>query len=72
MEKDTSKHVEHVDVEAPDEDIHISKSKVAVSGTVQLTAGAIIYIPTPTADPRGSPRPRVVHACQLTDWLQTH
>lgn len=31
----------------------IDKSKVNVSGTVQLTAGTIIYIPAPTADPRG-------------------
>ncbi len=72
MEKDTSKHVENVDVEAPGEEIHISKSKVTVSGTVQLTAGTIVYIPTPTADPRGSSRPRVALAYQLTDWLQTH
>lgn len=34
--------------------ISVTKSKVNVSGTVKLTAGKIVYIPTPTADPRGS------------------
>lgn len=29
------------------------KAKVAVMGTVKLTEGAIVYIPTPTADPQG-------------------
>ena len=54
MEKEApSGHVENVNAEIPGEEIHISKSKVTVSGTVQLTAGTIVYIPTPTADPRG-------------------
>ncbi|KAI0973191.1 major facilitator superfamily domain-containing protein [Xylaria arbuscula] len=30
----------------------VTRSRVGVSGTVKLTAGKIIYVPTPTADPR--------------------
>ncbi|KAJ5623686.1 hypothetical protein N7490_012291 [Penicillium lividum] len=47
-----STHVENIDVEEAGAEIHITKSKVNVSGTVQLTAGTIVYIPTPTSDPR--------------------
>jgi hypothetical protein len=46
-------HVEDINIEANGEDIHVTKSKVNVSGTVQLTAGTIVYIPTPTSDPQG-------------------
>ncbi|KAJ5474994.1 hypothetical protein N7539_008060 [Penicillium diatomitis] len=45
-------HVENLSVEELGEDMHISKSRVNVTGTVQLTAGKIVYIPTPTSDPR--------------------
>jgi len=48
-----SKHVENIDVEEAGPEIHTTKSKVNVSGTVQLTAGTVVYIPTPTSDPRG-------------------
>jgi hypothetical protein len=48
-----SEHIEHIDSENIGEDVHVTKSKVNVSGTVQLTAGTIVYIPTPTSDPRG-------------------
>ena len=48
-----SEYVENVDIEDSGEDIHVTKSKVNVSGTVKLTAGTIVYIPTPTSDPRG-------------------
>ncbi|KAL2070136.1 hypothetical protein VTL71DRAFT_14816 [Oculimacula yallundae] len=37
-----------------DEKLRVDRSKVQVSGTVQLTAGKIVYIPAPTADPRVS------------------
>lgn len=54
MEKEPpSNHVENVNVESLGEEIHISQSKVNISGTVQLTVGTIVYIPTPTSDPRG-------------------
>ncbi|KAF4974423.1 hypothetical protein FZEAL_8666 [Fusarium zealandicum] len=49
--KSGANHVEHVDLETV-ETIHVTKSKVDVSGTVKLTEGTIVYIPTPTADPR--------------------
>ncbi|OQD78874.1 hypothetical protein PENANT_c074G05115 [Penicillium antarcticum] len=39
-----SKHVENTDVEEAGAEIHITKSKVNVSGTVQLTAGTIVGI----------------------------
>jgi hypothetical protein len=50
-----SKHVENINVESQSqgEELHVSQSKVNVSGTVKLTAGKIVYIPTPTSDPRG-------------------
>lgn len=50
--KQSFNHVERVDLDSS-EAIHVTKSKLSVSGTVKLTAGAVIYIPTPTADPRG-------------------
>ncbi|KAJ5355392.1 uncharacterized protein N7496_012604 [Penicillium cataractarum] len=53
MEKESpSSHVENATVESHGEEIHVSQSKVNISGTVQLTAGTIVYIPTPTSDPR--------------------
>ncbi|CAI6093581.1 unnamed protein product [Clonostachys chloroleuca] len=45
-------HVEDVDVESNHDEIEITKSKLNVSGTVQLTAGKTVYIPTPTSDPQ--------------------
>ncbi|KAJ5348266.1 uncharacterized protein N7506_001519 [Penicillium brevicompactum] len=53
MEKTTEDHVEAVDGD-------LSKQKdpaaeVEVMGTVKLTEDTIVYIPTPTADPRGMP-----------------
>lgn len=42
-------HVEHL------EDGGVMPTKRNVMGTVKLTEGRIIYIPTPTADPRGEP-----------------
>ena len=51
MKQDAS-HVENVNVDDL-EAVHVTKSKVIVSGTVKLTEGRIVYIPTPTADPRG-------------------
>lgn len=45
-------HVEHLERDSLDV-IQVSKSKVEVSGTVKLTEGKTVFIPTPTADPRG-------------------
>ncbi|KAI8711653.1 hypothetical protein NCS52_01429400 [Fusarium sp. LHS14.1] len=50
MKQDAS-HVENVNIDDL-EAVHVTKSKVTVSGTVKLTEGRIVYIPTPTADPR--------------------
>ncbi|KAL4731651.1 hypothetical protein ACLX1H_000628 [Fusarium chlamydosporum] len=44
-------HVEHLERDSLDV-IQVSKSKVEVSGTVKLTEGKTIFIPTPTADPQ--------------------
>ncbi|KAJ5271193.1 hypothetical protein N7505_006951 [Penicillium chrysogenum] len=53
MDKTSSvEQVENIDIEGDGEEIRVTKSKVNVSGTVQLTAGTIVYIPTPTSDPR--------------------
>ena len=51
--------VTHIDdaVPAADEKLQVDRSKVGVIGTVQLTAGKVVYIPTPTADPRGTCTP---------------
>lgn len=55
MDKQTPpNHVERVDTEAFSDELHVTKSKVNISGTVQLTAGAIVYIPKPSSDPRGT------------------
>ncbi|KAI1060977.1 hypothetical protein LB507_010029 [Fusarium sp. FIESC RH6] len=43
--------VEHLERDSLDV-IQVSKSKVEVSGTVKLTKGKTVFIPTPTADPR--------------------
>lgn len=48
--KPGSNHVEYLDV-ANDNDV--LPGEVEVMGTVKLTHGKIIYIPTPTADPQG-------------------
>lgn len=52
--KDTDKahgeHVEVVDDELSDQELH---KAVKVMGTVKLTEDQIVYIPTPTSDPRG-------------------
>ena len=61
MTTKTAKEMSHVEnIEHQDADLHVTKSKVGVSGTVQLTVGRIVYVPAPTADPRGLsflPRP---------------
>jgi hypothetical protein len=44
-------HIESVAIDGADEMAEISK--VHVSGTVKLTAERVVYIPEPTADPRG-------------------
>lgn len=49
--KEMPTHME--DAVLSDEKLRVDKEKVGVSGTVQLTAGKIVYIPAPTADPRG-------------------
>ncbi|KAH6995108.1 major facilitator superfamily domain-containing protein [Ilyonectria destructans] len=51
FKKDGSDHVENVDIEILKED-GIKNEAVGVMGTVKLTEGAVVYIPTPTADPR--------------------
>jgi hypothetical protein len=51
--KMNSSHVEEPVVEEQDLKLQVTKSKVATTGTVQLTAGKVVYIPDPTADPRG-------------------
>ncbi|KAH7349761.1 major facilitator superfamily domain-containing protein [Plectosphaerella cucumerina] len=50
MNKIPTEHLE--DVESIHDELRVTKSKVGVSGTVQLTAGSIVYIPAPTADPQ--------------------
>lgn len=67
-----SKHVENINVESQDDELHVSQSKVNISGTVKLTAGKIIYIPTPTSDPRGLCRIWASLTSCLTNDLQTH
>lgn len=47
LPKSAMSHVEDVTASV-DKD-----KKLAVVGTVKLTEGGIVYIPTPTADPRG-------------------
>lgn len=50
---DTAKNeISHVE-DLEDGDPHPPKDKVM--GTVKLTVGEIVYIPTPTADPQGTP-----------------
>jgi hypothetical protein len=45
-------HVENLERDSLDV-IQVSKSKVEISGTVKLTEGKTVFIPTPTADPQG-------------------
>jgi hypothetical protein len=49
-------HVERLERDSLD-GIEVSKSKIEVSGTVKLTDGKTVYIPTPTADPQGENLP---------------
>lgn len=49
----SSSHVERVDAEDAKPDAQIIDSNMNVTGTVQLTVGKIVYIPTPTSDPLG-------------------
>jgi hypothetical protein len=55
--KFSSSHVEEPAVEEQDLKLQVTKSRVATTGTVQLTAGKTVYIPDPTADPRGEQPP---------------
>jgi hypothetical protein len=51
-EKGTGQHVEMVHDELS-ESPRVDGKEIKVMGTVKLTEGSIIYIPTPTADPQG-------------------
>lgn len=57
IEKEMSRpsHVEDNDAESAFGAASLAKDdkKTAVMGTVKLTEGTIIYIPSPTADPQG-------------------
>ncbi|KAM0559952.1 hypothetical protein ACHAPJ_003904 [Fusarium lateritium] len=44
-------HVEQIERDSLEE-VQVSKSKIDVSGTVKLTEGKTVFIPTPTADPQ--------------------
>jgi hypothetical protein len=52
------KHLEEVDTETVEaikaDDLILADSNVKVLGTVLLTTHATVFIPTPTADPRGT------------------
>jgi hypothetical protein len=50
--KVNSDHVERVDSESYKVQDFV-QDEVAVMGTVKLTSGQVVYIPTPTADPQG-------------------
>ncbi|TKY87857.1 hypothetical protein EX895_003438 [Sporisorium graminicola] len=52
IKKDSSLDIETHTLENDDHQLEVVKTKVSVSGTVQLTAGKTVYIPAPTADPR--------------------
>lgn len=58
-DEDKIKNANGLDVEVTTYDnedelkLEVDKSRVNVSGTVQLTAGKIVYVPAPTADPQG-------------------
>ncbi|CAI7637083.1 unnamed protein product [Penicillium bialowiezense] len=51
MEKTTEDHVEAIDGGFSKQ--QVPAAEVEVMGTVKLTEDTIVYIPTPTADPRG-------------------
>lgn len=51
-EKATGQHVEMVHDEIS-ESPRLDGEAIKAMGTVKLTEGSIIYIPTPTADPQG-------------------
>ena len=53
IKKDFGTDVEVMTYDDEDIKLEVDKSKVQTSGTVQLTAGKIVYIPAPTADPQG-------------------
>ncbi|KAH8671724.1 major facilitator superfamily domain-containing protein [Xylariales sp. PMI_506] len=48
----TSSHVENIDVEVFKSGDGALRAQTAVMGTVKLTEGTIVYIPTPTSDPQ--------------------
>ena len=53
--KPDQKHLEDVDIETAEvdkADLFVAASRVKNTGTVVLSTGATVYIPTPTADPR--------------------
>lgn len=50
IEKDSVQHVEETETVTP---LDAEIVKVHTMGTVKLTEGKIVYIPTPTADPQG-------------------
>lgn len=53
--KDDKAEVTHLESHAlPSEiDVDLIQEEVAVMGTVKLTDGDIVYVPTPSADPQG-------------------
>jgi len=51
-DKMATSHVDDVNMGKGDVSLEPVKSRVAVMGTVKLTEGTIVYIPTPTADPQ--------------------
>lgn len=51
-EKISGQHLEIVDDDLPGKH---GAEVVHTMGTVKLTEDSIVYIPTPTADPRGTP-----------------
>ena len=64
--KPSSDHVEDLDVV---KDSDILQGEVAVMGTVKLTEGKVIYIPTPTADPQGTMDHNRIAVLALTQLL---
>ncbi|KAJ9480427.1 Protein HOL1 [Pseudozyma hubeiensis] len=52
IKKTSSLDIETNTFDADDQPLEVNKSTVHASGTVQLTAGKVVYIPAPTSDPR--------------------
>lgn len=55
--KPDSTHIEILEDQLPDlkktaTKKRVDNQQVAITGTVKLTDGAIVYVPTPTADPQ--------------------